>query len=64
MGVCEITELEIEDIHMIAVGKTDECTQEEISRHEELYGLSRGGSCGLNKRMVIEQPKKRPNAKT
>eukprot|EP00976_Prorocentrum_cordatum_P071581 1180386-Prorocentrum_minimum.AAC.1 len=43
----------------------DECIQEEISRHEELSGLSRDGSCGLNsKRMVIERPKKRPNAKT
>ena len=56
------TELDklIEDIHMIAVGKADECIQEEISRHEELSGLSRGGSCGLNKRKVIERPKKDP----
>ena len=58
------TELDklIEDIHLIAVGKADECIQEEISRHEALSGLSKGGSCGLNKRM--ERPKKRPNAKT
>ena len=48
---------------MIAVGKADECIQEEISRHEELSGLSSGGSCGMNKRKVVEQPKKRPNAK-
>eukprot|EP00959_Pyramimonas_sp_CCMP1952_P319049 6675463-Pyramimonas_sp.AAC.4 len=47
----------IEDIHMIAVGKADECVQEEISRHEELSGLSAsGGSCGMNKRKVVEQP--------
>ena len=30
----------IEDIHMIAVGKADECVQEEISSHEELSGFS------------------------
>ena len=55
----------IEDIHMIAVDKADECIQEEISRHEELSGLSRGRPCGPNKRMVIGQPKKRlNNAKT
>eukprot|EP00959_Pyramimonas_sp_CCMP1952_P202639 4237587-Pyramimonas_sp.AAC.1 len=50
----------IEDIHMIVVGKADECIQEEISCHEELSGLSKGGSCGLNKKKVIERLKKRP----
>eukprot|EP00976_Prorocentrum_cordatum_P049871 1006262-Prorocentrum_minimum.AAC.1 len=56
MGVRR-TELDklIEDIHMIAVGKAEECIQEEVSRHEELSGLTRGRSCGPNKRMV-EQP--------
>ena len=50
---------------MIAVGKADECIQEEISRHKELSGLSRGRPCGPNKKMVIGQPKKRlNNAKT
>ena len=50
MGVRGIElDKQIEDIHMIVVGKADECIQEEISRHEELSGLSRGGSCGLNK---------------
>eukprot|EP00976_Prorocentrum_cordatum_P080799 1184118-Prorocentrum_minimum.AAC.1 len=52
-----------EDIHMIAVGKADECIQEEISRHEELSGLSRGGFCGTNKRKIVDQPKNRPSAK-
>eukprot|EP00959_Pyramimonas_sp_CCMP1952_P087207 1824443-Pyramimonas_sp.AAC.1 len=53
----------IEDIHMIAVGKAGECIQEEISRHEELSGVSMGGLCGMNKRKVVDQPKKRHNAK-
>ena len=70
MGVAGVrgTELDklIEDIHMIAVNKADECIQEEISRHEELSGLSRCRPCGPNKRRVIGQPMKRlnNNAKT
>eukprot|EP00959_Pyramimonas_sp_CCMP1952_P256507 5358049-Pyramimonas_sp.AAC.1 len=40
-------------------------TRGDCTRHdEELSGLSRGGSCGrMNKRKVVGQPKKRPNAK-
>eukprot|EP00976_Prorocentrum_cordatum_P097270 1190925-Prorocentrum_minimum.AAC.6 len=39
------------------------CTRGDFSRHEELSRLSSGGSCGMNKRKVVEQPKKRSNAK-
>ena len=51
------TELDrlIEDIHMIAVNKADECIQGEISRHEEISGLR------PNKRRVVGQHMKRLN---
>ena len=37
--------------------------QEEISRHEELSGLSRGGLCGTNKRKIVDQSKRPSSAK-
>ena len=51
------TELDklIEDIHMIAVNKADECIQREISRHEEISGIR------PNKSRVVRQHLKGPN---
>ena len=45
----------IEDIHMIAVNKADECIQREISRHEEISGIR------PNKSRVVRQHLKGPN---
>ena len=44
----------IEDIHMIAVNKADECIQGEISRHEEISGIR------PNKSRVVGQYMKGP----
>ena len=45
----------IEDIHMIAVNKADECIQREILRHEEISGIR------PSKSRVVRQHLKRPN---
>ena len=40
---------------MIAVGKADECIQEEISRHEEISGLAEKGQSSGYKRKDMGQ---------
>ena len=49
----------IEDIHMIAVNKADECIQKEISRHEEISGIRPNKS-----RVVGQHMKGHNNEKT
>eukprot|EP00959_Pyramimonas_sp_CCMP1952_P060483 1263657-Pyramimonas_sp.AAC.1 len=54
----------LEDIHMIAVGKADECIQEEILSHEEISGLTVRRRFGGYKWKDVEQLEGSPRKKT
>ena len=53
----------LDDLHMIAVGKADECIQEEILRHEEISGLAEKRLSSEYKRKDLGQLEGSPSKK-